>query len=61
MLGPTKTEFSNLESRISESVTKGASDWYSKVSEEMEVEAMCDDGGLENLIRICQSLMGDLR
>ena len=59
LMAPFKARFSDLESRITEAVTKGASDWFSKVSEEKGVEAMCDDDRLENLIRICQTLMSD--
>ena len=61
LMGSTKTEFSNLESRIAEAVTKGAAGWFSKVLEEKGAEVTCDDDCLENLIQICQSLMGDLK
>ena len=60
-MAPTKAGFCDLESRITEAITMGAADWFSKVAgERRQGGPICDDR-LENLIRICQSLMADLK
>ena len=61
-MAPGKAGFCNLESRIAEAVTKGAANWFSKISGGKKgIEAMCDNDSLENLIRVSQALMGDLK
>ena len=61
-MAPTKAGFCDLESRITEAITMGAADWFSKVAGgRRQGGPICDDDRLENLIRICQSLMADLK
>ena len=61
-MGDTKTGFCDLGSRITEAVTMGAADCFSRVSGGRgQGGPICDDDCLENLIQIYQSLMADLK
>uniref|UniRef100_A0A0N8EGD3 Unc-13 D n=1 Tax=Daphnia magna TaxID=35525 RepID=A0A0N8EGD3_9CRUS len=62
MLGSNRPGLSEMEVRISESVTMGAADWFCRVvGGRRKGGPICDDDRLENAIRICQSLMTDLK
>ncbi len=58
----SSTRFADLETRISDAVTMGAADWFSRVAGgRRQGGPICDDDRLENIIRIVQSLMADLK
>lgn len=62
MLGSDRPALTQLDVRISEAVTMGAADWFCRVvGGRRKGGPICDDDRLENSIRICQSLMTDLK
>jgi len=57
-----KPNFADLPARINEAITMGAADWWSQTVGRRKIGGpICDDDRLENAIRICQSLMTDLK
>ena len=61
-MGSDRPGFTELQVRIGEAVTVGAADCFSRIiGARRPGGPICDDDRLENAIRICQSLMADLK
>jgi len=57
-----RSNFANLRKQITDAITMGAADCWCQVVGRRKVGGpICDDDRLENAIRICQSLMEDLK